>query len=202
LREWLLRQWNDIKGNVKFYALGLAGSAILTTVGLLTHGLKWWQQATLLFIFGAVLVWAITATVLAVIRAKTPLVNILPVQPPETSLRDRTFIFCQELSAYASEREARPSEEELYSKYKDSGQLFAEHYDAEIQSWDDKLSAGYWLKFRDRAVNLRHDLVLQDVRDNALDDALSALERVPGKDYFHKMQTVIERFRYDASTLH
>jgi hypothetical protein len=54
LQEWLLKQWNDIKGNVKFATLGLVGSAAFTLVGLLTHGLTWWQRAILLFIFGVI----------------------------------------------------------------------------------------------------------------------------------------------------
>jgi len=48
---------------------------------------------------------------------------------------------------------------------------------------------------------LRHELVLSDVRDNDLDNALSALERVPKGDYLKILQTVIERLRYAASTL-
>jgi hypothetical protein len=120
---------------------------------------------------------------------------------PNRSLQEEVFKLCRELSAYLGERVARPDEDKMFSKYKHDGKLLAERYDSEIQSWDDKLSAGYWLNFKDRAVDLRHELVLQDVRDNALDEALSALDRNPTKDYARNLQTVIEKFRYAASTL-
>jgi hypothetical protein len=200
LWKFLLKQWHDIKGNVKYGILLIVAGAVLTGVELLVHGLTLWQRAGLLFIFAAVLVWAITATVFAMVHSK-PKTEALDLPLPAKSLREKVFTLCDELSKYAGERGTRPSEEKLYAQFRDSGKLYAEHYDAKIQSWDDKLSAGYWLKFKDRAVNLRQELVLQDVRDNTLDEALSALERVPGKDYAQKLQTVIEKFRYAASTL-
>ena len=198
MREWYVKQWNDIKGNVKFAVLAFLASAALTAVGLLTRGLASWQQAILWFILGILLVWAIAVTVM--LRSK-PGADVPSHQLPEASLRGRVFIFCNELSAYVGKRKTRPDEEKLYAKFKDSKTLFAKHYDAEIQSWDDKLSAGYWLYFRERAVNLRHELVLSDVRDNDLDEALSALERPPKGDYLNILQTVVERLRYAASTL-
>jgi hypothetical protein len=162
--------------------------------------LAWWQQVILWLCFVGLLAWAITATVLAALGSKPR--GDSPSRPlPETSLRDRVFALCNELSVYSGDRKARPDEAMLYAQFRDNGALYAEHYDAEIQSWDDKLNAGYWLRFRDRAVNLRHELVLNDVRDNALDDALGALERVPKGDYLKLLQTVIEKFRYAASAL-
>jgi hypothetical protein len=200
LQEWLLKQWNDIKGNVKFATLGLVGSAAFTLVGLLTHGLTWWQRAILLFIFGVIALWAITATVLTILRSK-PRPDITSPRPIESSLRERLFTLCRELSTYVGERGIRPDEEKLWAQFKDNGKLFAEHYDAEIQSWDDKLSAGYWLNFKDRAVNLRHELVLNDVRDRDIDNALAALDRPPDGDYMKMLQTLIEKLRYAASVL-
>jgi hypothetical protein len=199
LPEWLLKQWNDIKGNVKYGIVIAAGTAALTATGLLTHGLARWQQAILLFIFGLVLTWAVIVTALNFFRSK--LRPDIVAGPPETSLRERVFAFCRELSAYMGEREIRPDEGKLYAQFKDSGTLFAQHYDAEIQSWDDKLSAGYWLTFRDRAINLRHELVLSNVRDRDIDNALSALERDPKSDYMKILQTLIEQLRYAASML-
>jgi hypothetical protein len=54
LREF----WNDIKGNVKYTLSVLAGSAVVTGVVALTHGLNLWQQAALAgsFIFMLALV--------------------------------------------------------------------------------------------------------------------------------------------------
>jgi len=200
LREWFVKQWDDIKGNVKYGALLLFAGTAATGMGYVTHGLAWWQQVILWMCFGGLLAWAITATVLAALRAKA---RVAPsTRPlPETSLRDRVFALCNELSVYAGDRKARPDEEMVYAQYKDNGALYAEHYDAEIRSWDDKLGAGYMLRFRDRAVNLRHELVLNDVRDDALDAALRALERNPEGDYLKHLQTVIEKFRYAASAL-
>jgi hypothetical protein len=199
LREWFIKLWNDIKGNVKYAALLFLAGAVLSGVGLLIRGLSWWQDAILFFFFGGLLAWSIAATVWA-LRAKPR--GDSPSRPlPETSLRDRVFTLCNELSVYAGDRKVRPDEAALYAQFKGNGALYAEHYDAEIQSWDDKLNAGYWLRYRERAVNLRHELVLNDVRDNALDAALGALERAPDGDYLKHLQTVIEKFRYAASAL-
>jgi hypothetical protein len=200
LREWLAKQWNDIKGNVKYGALLVLAGVVLSGVGLLTRGFAWWQDALLLFFFGGILAWAIVATVLAAQRTRPRVAAPSPALI-ETSLRDRVFILCNELSVYAADRKARPDEDALYEQFKDNPKLFAEHYDAEIQSWDDKVSAGYWFRFRDRAVNLRHELVLNDVRDNDLDTALGKLEQVPKSDYSKVLQTAVERFRYVASSL-
>ena len=200
MQEWFLKQWNDIKGNAKFAAIGLGWTTALALVGLLTHGLAWWQQAILLFVFGAVLVWAIAATVLAVRRDKSR-PDVTSARPAETSLRERVFTLCTELSAYMGEREPRPDEGTIFANFKDSAKLFSEHYDTEIQSWDDKLSAGYWLHFKERAVGLRHELVLNEVRDGSIDNALSSLDQQPDNNYMKVMQTLIEQMRYAASRL-
>lgn len=57
-------------------------------------------------------------------------------------------------------------------KYGEDGAEFMEHYNAEIQSWDDKLAAGYWLSFRDNLTNLRHELTMMGIRDQELVKAL------------------------------
>lgn len=202
MREWLRKQWNDIKGNVKYGAIVFVAGVALTAVGILTHGLTWWQQSILLFVFGLVLAWAIAATVLSIRRSKS---NAPHLSPPTTktpvSLRERVFVLCNEMSAYAGERQQRPDEEKLFAQYGNGGKEFAEHYDAEIQSWDDKLSAGYWLYFRDRACNLRHELVINGASDGILDKALSDLDREAKRGYTESLRTLMERLRYAASTL-
>jgi protein-S-isoprenylcysteine O-methyltransferase Ste14 len=64
--QWFLKQWRDIKGNVKWdvvkwAVLGLVAVAI-SSFSLLKHGLSPWQQVALFACFGLTLVWALIAT--------------------------------------------------------------------------------------------------------------------------------------------
>ncbi len=53
--DWLLRQWNDVKGNVKFVALGFITTGIGIGAKFMTDGLPLWKQILLLLSF----VWVI-----------------------------------------------------------------------------------------------------------------------------------------------
>jgi hypothetical protein len=202
----LRKLWDDIRPNAVYSALMTILLLMWTGVVIVTHGLKWWQQAILVFLAGALFLWAAIATHLISKGSTRKDVFAQGSSQPLTevpSLRERIFTVCDEMSAYMGERKSRPDEEKVYAQFKDSSTLYAEHYDAEIQSWDDKLNAGYALHFRDKAVNLRHELVLNDVRDGELDRALRELETTtPRKEHIEALKTIIERFRYDASTLH
>src|SRR5260370_30321114 len=91
-------------------------------------------------------------------KESSPVLASLPVAQ---SFQERVFGFCNELSAYLQNRQARPSEEDLLNQTGDSAQLFAQKYNETIQSWDDKVAAGYWLDYRDRAERLRNELVIR-----------------------------------------
>ncbi len=62
---WLLRYWNDIKGNVKYAVALIIGTAIVTGVVALTHGLCLWQQVVLAGCFVLLFGWALMATMAA-----------------------------------------------------------------------------------------------------------------------------------------
>jgi hypothetical protein len=57
--EWLERQWNDVKGNVKFWLLGIGITAAVTAATWITHDLALWQHivlaASVVTLFG----WAV-----------------------------------------------------------------------------------------------------------------------------------------------
>jgi hypothetical protein len=125
-----------------------------------------------------------------------------PDSPNEKSLPDRIFMLCKDLSFYLADRPERPDENKLWLDAKDLGaRVYVERYNNEFQTWDDKLSAGYWLQFKDKAANLRHELALRSVFDAELDEALTQLDKQPTGDYKGWMTKLIARFRYQASTL-
>jgi hypothetical protein len=102
---------------------------------------------------------------------------------PTLSLADRIFATCKRLSDYIVQCGNRPDEEKLWAEVgtSEKSQLFIARYNAEIQPWDDKLAAGYWLSFRDCLVNLRHELTLNDRQDQQLVMAMTELDLPPTK---------------------
>jgi len=59
MRKWLLEQWRDIKGNLKFWILTVVTTGIVTVGIWITHGLQWWQQLILAVLFLALFAIAI-----------------------------------------------------------------------------------------------------------------------------------------------
>ncbi|MGA2269867.1 MAG: hypothetical protein ABSH44_15465 [Bryobacteraceae bacterium] len=60
--RWILRQWDDIKGNVKYGLLLFILGVIMAGVVAVTHGLALWQQVTLTAFFLVLVAWALLAT--------------------------------------------------------------------------------------------------------------------------------------------
>ena len=60
--NWLIKQWQDISGNVKFAILLLLGTGIMSAATALIHGLAGWQQVILVALFALTLGWALFAT--------------------------------------------------------------------------------------------------------------------------------------------
>ncbi len=60
---WFQEQWNDIKGNLKFWVILLVGG---TLVKVLTNGLQWWQQG------GLILVFVVSCVSTFILARKTP----------------------------------------------------------------------------------------------------------------------------------
>jgi hypothetical protein len=129
-----------------------------------------------------------------------------PAAEQETvALPDRIRMFSKELAAYLSNRMARPDEEEIWRKYGSpfsevsSATQFSQKYNETVQLWDDKLAAGYWLEYAERATALRHELVLKRGADAQLDQLLSGLEGPVKGEHPELMQKLVERFRLLAS---
>jgi len=53
--NWLIKQWQDISGNVKFAILLLLGTGIMSAATALIHGLAGWQQVILVALFALTL---------------------------------------------------------------------------------------------------------------------------------------------------
>src|SRR5947209_2042022 len=67
--DLLMRQWNDIKGNVKFSIFVTVGSALLAGAITLTSGIPMRRRITLGIIFSLLLIWALSASFIAVKRS-------------------------------------------------------------------------------------------------------------------------------------
>jgi hypothetical protein len=110
-----------------------------TGVVIVTHGLKWWQQAILVFLAGALFLWATIATHLMRKGSTRKDVFVQGSSQPLTevpSLRERIFTVCNEMSVYMGERQSRPDEVELYAQFKDSSTLYAAEEDQVVAKLD------------------------------------------------------------------
>ena len=79
--EWLQRQWNDIKGNVKFWILSFVVVATMTGAVAITHGLALWQQVVIMLMFTVLLVWSVAATASLAALESHGVHSSLPVDP-------------------------------------------------------------------------------------------------------------------------
>lgn len=91
--EWVRRQWNDIKGNVKYGIL----LAMMFLVGIITRGLTWWQQASLGLLFVLAIGWAIAAMIKSD-KLSAQIQSRLSDAPANTAPK-------QQLQAYPSEQD-------------------------------------------------------------------------------------------------
>jgi len=77
MRDWLSKQWQDIRGNFKFWILGILGWIVVNIAIALIHGLALWQQIVLGALFTFMLAWGLIATVQAN-RPKSGAVIVTP----------------------------------------------------------------------------------------------------------------------------
>ena len=70
--DWLLRQWDEIKGNVKFWILLTIVPFLVKAAIALTSGIPMSRRITLGVVFMIVFVWAILASFAAATRATVP----------------------------------------------------------------------------------------------------------------------------------
>jgi hypothetical protein len=200
--KWCATQWQDIKGNVKFWVLTVIAGGMVTIAGIITHGLAWQQQAVLLFIFSGLASWAVAATVTR--RKNNP--GDVPVsrekEPSSASLSIRTFETCNKLSSFVKAQGVRPSEDSMYENGI-NGKDFEGRVKKEIAPWDDRIQAGYLLDYRDAVIRLRHELVLalNGKSDDDLDRALSRAESQPNAEFPEQLLTIAEKLRLLASRL-
>jgi hypothetical protein len=144
----------------------------------------------------------------AIRRVEDSIRALKPASDKQTvALPERIKTFTKELTAYLSNRTARPDEEEIWQKYGSpsseisSGSQFAAKYNDTIQLWDDRLAAGYWLEYAEKAAALRHELVLRCGADTELDQLVSGLEGPVKGEHHVLMQKLVQRFRLLASKL-
>lgn len=200
--DWFMRLGHRVRGNLEAWVIISVCGGAVTVAGIVTHGLEWWQQAILLFLFIGMAFWAVYATI-----SRRQVRIDVPPPPPEVDFPDKIRNFCRDLSAYLSNRMTRPDEAEIWNKFgsdtspMSSPQLFAEKYSETVQLWDDRIAAGYWLSFAEKAAALRHELVLRTKADDELDALLRNLEGESRGQYHIWMQQLIEHFRLLASRL-
>jgi hypothetical protein len=166
-----------------------------------------WDHSTIsTIVVCALLIWLDHRRVIDK-KVTTAPIEKQPGPAVDLSFPDRVRLFSKELAAYLSNRMARPDEEEIWRKYGSpssevsSASQFAEKYNDTVQLWDDRLAAGYWLEYAERAAALRHELVLRRSADGKLDNLLSELEGASKGKHHVLMQELIERFRLLASQL-
>ncbi len=121
MRAVILRKlWDDIRPNAVYTALMTILLLMWTGVVIVTHGLKWWQQAILVFLAGALFLWAAIATHLIRKGSTRKDVFVQGSSQPLTevpSLRERIFTLCNEMSVYMGERKSRSDEEKIYAQF-------------------------------------------------------------------------------------
>lgn len=88
----------------------------------------------------------------------------------EKSLRNRIFDACKELGMMLERHGKRPNEDEI--PISDQAE-FVRRYNETVQAFDNKFQADYWMNYKDTVVNLRHELALQNLTDEALDQRLN-----------------------------
>jgi len=63
MSDWLLKQWNDVKGNVKFWALAFViSSIVLPGAKYMLDGIPLWRQIGVIVLFALCVTWAIVAS--------------------------------------------------------------------------------------------------------------------------------------------
>jgi hypothetical protein len=82
--QWLLQQWNDIRGHAKWAVVLVILGAIVTAAIALTHGLALWQQLTLAVLFIVMFGWAVLMTAAARLNLKPSSAPERQMHPVET----------------------------------------------------------------------------------------------------------------------
>lgn len=113
-----------------------------------------------------------------------------------TKLSAKAFDISKQLSEFLAEHGDRPSEDAIWNATRD--RRFIDEYRRVIEPWDDKFQAGYWRRFKERVLSVRHELAENRLVDQTLDDALMACDTRPEP---HHVKAIVERIRYLASQL-
>jgi hypothetical protein len=131
-------------------------------------------------------------------------------QPASQSIRpchwgQRIFAVCSKLAAFIIEQGPRPDEDEIFDQTsgfgKDHMLEFMKKCQEELVPWDNKISAGYWRRFKEDVLNLRHELVEMGQTDDDLDKALMDVDKAPDRQYAKHLRMIVERLRVLASKL-
>jgi len=176
---WLKRQWDEIKGNAKFYGAMLMLSGIWAAITLVIRGLLWWQQAIVGICFAAVFAWASIATWILPRRGKRDSSGASQSAAP-LSLPQRTFTLCRELQEFLDKSGPEPDVDQSWHT-NDGPVVWAERWRKEVEPWRTRFWATYWLRFEKRIVDTRHEFAEFGMKDDELDHAIAELQKEPGE---------------------
>jgi len=178
MRTWLSKQWDEIKGNAKFWAVMIILGAANTVAGVVTRGLLWWQQALLGLCFSGMFAWASIATWLVTRKhaespAKATSSSTLP-------LSQKVFALCRELQEFLDKSGPEPDIDESWHT-SDGPIVWAERWRNEVEPWQTRFTGTYWLRFEKRVENTRHEFAELAIKDEELEKAIAEIQKQPRK---------------------
>ncbi len=97
----------------------------------------------------------------------------LQLAKPTNSLRDRVFDACRERQIFLQKYGKRPNPDLIPINSRDE---FTRTYNDTVQAWDNKFQADYWKNYKEKIVNLRHELAVDGLTDDGLDKRLTEAE--------------------------
>jgi hypothetical protein len=178
MRTWFKRQWDEIKGNAKFYCVMMILSGTWAVITLVIRGLLWWQQAIVGICFSAVFAWAAIATWILPHRGQIESSDT-PQSAAPLSLPQRTFALCRELQEFVDKSGPEPNVDQSWHT-SDGPIVWAERWRNEVEPWRTRFSATYWLRFEKRIENTRHEFAELGMKDDELEHAIAELQKEPG----------------------
>lgn len=167
---WISRQWNEIKGNVKFWIVTVGLSAVITGLVTLWHKLAWWEITAAGCVFASG--WA--GALAAILERRKSMVagsDATAEGAILTPLQREAFQLSRELRVWMEKLGPRPR-------------------DAAEGDWATRLTFGYANRFAERVVKLAYRFAEQNVRDFVLEGATGVISEGQVADIARRIQVL------------